>query len=86
MNLRDELRLRADDYAMQHQLMIVEELGFGVHGSVFIAENHAKPDIPVQQSAVKVNMRNITFGNATFTFVCKGAKSPKFGLAKFLDS
>ena len=55
MNIRDELLLRAQDYAAQHQLTITQELGFGVHGSVFIAENQPEPGRPAKRSAIKAH-------------------------------
>jgi hypothetical protein len=55
MNMRDELRLRAEDYATQHQLTITKELGFGVHGSVFIAESQPEPARPAKKSAIKAH-------------------------------
>jgi len=33
----------ARSYASLHDLRLVERLGFGIHGTIFVAENNTKP-------------------------------------------
>jgi hypothetical protein len=42
MSFKDELLCRAETYAEQNGLVLVEELGFGVHGIVLAAESKAE--------------------------------------------
>jgi hypothetical protein len=51
MSTKDELLVRATDYAKQHGLLLRDELGFGVHGIVFVAKNQAE----TSRSAVKIH-------------------------------
>jgi hypothetical protein len=46
MSYKENLRRRGLEYAQRHALTLVDELGTGVHGSVFLAE---------KQSAIKVH-------------------------------
>ena len=48
--MEEILTQHARTYASQHQLTLVERLGFGIHGMVFVAENNHKPG----KSALKI--------------------------------
>ncbi len=52
---KNDIRRRADEYAKRHQRVIVEDLGSGVHGSVFLFEHH--PEVQEVASAIKVHGR-----------------------------
>lgn len=41
MSTAPELRTRAEEYCGRNGITLGDQLGFGVHGSVFAAENHA---------------------------------------------
>ena len=53
MVTEEELLRRADQYAQRNQLVLGEQLGFGVHGIVFVAESQTEPG----RSAVKIHER-----------------------------
>lgn len=57
MSWKTELIERAFKYTDQNNLLVVEELGFGVHGIVFVAEGIAKDG----QSAVKVHVQQSAY-------------------------
>ena len=53
MPTKQELLRRADLYAQRHGLVRGEQLGFGVHGIVFVVESQTKPG----RSAIKIHER-----------------------------
>ena len=53
MPTKQELLRRADLYAQRHGLVRGEQLGFGVHGIVFVVESQTKPG----RSAIKAHER-----------------------------
>jgi hypothetical protein len=57
MSFKDELVRRGREYARRHDLVLGEELGFGVHGIVFVAESQPKKGRAEAKSAVKVHQR-----------------------------
>ena len=62
MGPTEELLDHARQFAQRHGLVLGEQLGFGVHGIVFIAESQAeKPAAPVR-SAVKALRDERAFG------------------------
>jgi hypothetical protein len=57
MATKDELLRRADLYAQRHGLVRGEQLGFGVHGIVFVAESQTEPG----RAAIKVHEREAPY-------------------------
>lgn len=55
MSISKETTDRAAEYAGRHGLTLVEELGHGVHGSVFVAESQPQKGGGKSKSAVKVH-------------------------------
>ena len=54
-------------YAAQHHLRLVERLGFGIHGTVLVAEHEGKQD----RSAIKAHNSPISIAeNGTFMNGC----------------
>lgn len=51
MNSREELLHQARLYARSNNLAVAEQLGFGVHGVVFVAESQTEPG----RSAIKIH-------------------------------
>ncbi len=49
--MEDILIQRARTYALRRQLSLAERLGFGIHGTVFVAKNNIKP----AKTAIKVH-------------------------------
>jgi hypothetical protein len=47
----DVLTQNARAFAVRHQLRLAERLGFGIHGTVFVAEGNSKPG----KSAIKAH-------------------------------
>lgn len=57
MPTKEELIRRADLYAQRHALVLGEQLGFGVHGIVFVATSKAKPG----RVAIKIHEREVSY-------------------------
>jgi len=57
MPTKEELVRRADLYAQKHGLVLGEQLGFGVHGIVFVAASKSKPG----RAAIKVHEREESY-------------------------
>lgn len=57
MRIKEDLIRRADQYAQRYGLTLREQLGFGVHGIVFMAQSQTTPGA----SAVKVHQREASF-------------------------
>ena len=57
MSFRDELLRRAQEYTQRNDLVLGEELGFGVHGIVFVTESQRQKDPSDGRSAIKVHQR-----------------------------
>jgi hypothetical protein len=57
MSLKDELVRRAREYTQRHSLALGGELGFGVHGIVFVTESQPEKGPAAAQSAIKVHQR-----------------------------
>jgi hypothetical protein len=57
MSLRDNLVLRAQEFAGRHGLALGDELGHGVHGIVFATESQAQKGVSAVHSAIKVHER-----------------------------
>ncbi|MEX2172206.1 MAG: hypothetical protein WD851_22995 [Pirellulales bacterium] len=55
--MQEELIRRACAYADRHQLTLGEQLGYGLHGIVFLVENQTKPG----RSAIKVHEREAPY-------------------------
>jgi hypothetical protein len=61
MGFKDELLDRAQAYARQNGLILSDELGTGVHGTVFLAESQPEKDQPTGRSAIKIHQRDIDY-------------------------
>ena len=61
MSFRDEPLRRAREYAARHNLTLGTELGFGVHGVVFVTQNQIDKGQPKKQSAVKAHQRETEY-------------------------
>jgi hypothetical protein len=57
MSFTEELRHRASEYAKQRMLLITDELGHGVHGSVFTSEGQSQYTLFPFRSAIKAYRR-----------------------------
>src|SRR2546422_3359256 len=57
MSFRDEFLRRAQEYTQRNNLVLGEELGFGVHGIVFVTESQRQKDPFDGRSAIKVHQR-----------------------------
>lgn len=57
MTTKEQLLRRVDIFAQRHGLMLGEQLGSGVHGTVFVAESQTEPG----RSAVKVHERKAPY-------------------------
>jgi hypothetical protein len=57
MSFTEELRHRASEYARERGLLLTEELGHGVHGSVFTSEGQSQHLLFPFRSAIKVYRR-----------------------------
>jgi hypothetical protein len=55
MSYKDNLRRRGLEYAQRRALTLGDELGTGVHGSVFLAESHGEKGPLQAQSAIKIH-------------------------------
>jgi hypothetical protein len=55
MSFKDEMQQRAQDYAQRHGLLIGEELGYGVHGIVFLTESQPQNSLTKARSAIKIH-------------------------------
>jgi hypothetical protein len=60
MTPHDEVLDRARQYVKQHGLTVTEELGFGVHGTVFVVESHTETAVHAR-SAVKIFGRDADY-------------------------
>jgi hypothetical protein len=58
MSIKDELLVRAAEYAKHNGLLLRDELGFGVHGIVFLAKTKRKLRAPPSKSIVVKNLTN----------------------------
>jgi hypothetical protein len=56
MTYRAELFQRLHEYCRAKGLMLGKQLGFGVHGIVFVAENNRKGDRPSRSMSGKLTM------------------------------
>ena len=59
MSLTDEMERRVREYAQRHGLSLREQLGYGMHGSVFVAESQPGTEGTALQSALKVQQEYI---------------------------
>jgi len=57
MSFKDDLLRRAREYTQRHGLALGDELGSGVHGTVFVAESQPEKAAGTAQSAIKVHQR-----------------------------
>jgi hypothetical protein len=57
MTPKDELLERARRYVQRHGLTVTEELGFGVHGTVFVVESQTETGAEKARAAVKIHAR-----------------------------
>ena len=57
MMSKSELMLRAQQYAQRYGLTVGEQLGLGVHDTVFVAESQQEPG----RSAIKVHERQTSY-------------------------
>lgn len=57
MSFKDDLIRRAREYTQRHGLALGDELGSGVHGTVFVAESQPEKAEGAAQSAIKVHQR-----------------------------
>jgi hypothetical protein len=57
MTTREELIRRANQYAQRNGLTLREQLGYGIHGIVFVAGSQTRPGA----SAIKVHERETSF-------------------------
>jgi hypothetical protein len=57
MSTREEQLHRARQYVHQHKSVLGEELGFGVHGSVFVVQSQAETEQSPARSALKIHGR-----------------------------
>lgn len=55
MSFKEEPRRRAQEYVQRYGLSLGDELGFGVHGIVFVAESQPKQGMAALRSAVKAH-------------------------------
>ena len=61
MSVKEELLRRANQYAAARGLRLGDQLGFGVHGTVFLAESQSKSDAVPAESALKVHERQADY-------------------------
>lgn len=61
MSIPDEPVERLKEYAKRHGLVLVGELGHGVHGSVFSAESQPKNGIVMLSTAIKAHKREADY-------------------------
>jgi hypothetical protein len=61
MSFRDEPLRRAREYAERRGLTLGKELGFGVHGVVFVTDNQTATGRAGKQSAVKAHNREVEY-------------------------
>jgi hypothetical protein len=57
MDISEGLRRRADEYARRNRLALGEQLGYGVHGIVFVVESQTEPG----RSAIKIHEREVPY-------------------------
>jgi hypothetical protein len=57
MATKEELRRPADVYAQRYGLLLGEQIGYGIHGIVFVVESQTKPG----RSAIKVHEREAAY-------------------------
>jgi hypothetical protein len=57
----DELVRRAQAYAQRSGLVLGEQLGFGMHGIVFLAESQSEKESPPVRSALKAHRRETEY-------------------------
>jgi hypothetical protein len=61
MTPKDELLERARRYVQQHGLTVTEELGFGVHGTVFVVESQTETGVDRARAALKIHARETDY-------------------------
>jgi hypothetical protein len=61
MARREEIVRRGREYAERNRVNLGEELGFGVHGIVFVAESQTEPGEPAVCAAIKVHEREADY-------------------------
>jgi len=61
MGPSDELLRRSREYAQQHGLILGEQLGYGMHGIVFVAESQSGKEGAPIRLAVKVHRRELEY-------------------------
>ena len=85
MSFRDEPMRRAREYADRRRLTIGKELGFGVHGIVFVMESPASN----RQSAVKAHQRELDYLRERDVYLrlleCNVMKIRNFEVPQFID-
>jgi hypothetical protein len=61
MTRKDELLERARQYVQRHGLTVTEELGAGVHGTVFVVESQTETGIDKARAAVKIHVHQADY-------------------------
>jgi hypothetical protein len=61
MSPSDELLPRLTQYAQRHALILGEQLGYGMHGIVFVAKNQSGKSWTPMRFAVKVHRRELEY-------------------------
>ncbi|MBL8800016.1 MAG: hypothetical protein JNM56_39400 [Planctomycetia bacterium] len=61
MNFTAELELRVRQYAQRNHLHLGQQLGYGMHGIVFVAESQPGIGGVVLRSAIKVHRRELEY-------------------------
>ena len=61
MSFRDEPLRRAHEYAKHNGLVVGKELGFGVHGIVFVMKSQSEKGRPASKCAVKAHRREVEY-------------------------
>jgi len=92
MSGKDELLRRANEYTQRHGRVLGRELGFGVHGIVFLTKSQRNKSPPAARSAIKVHAHEADYGRerdiylrlqANEVFRIRGCHVPK--LLRFDD-
>jgi len=61
MSTKDELVERANEYTLRHGRVLARELGFGVHGIVFVTKSQRRKKGTAARSAIKVHLHEAEY-------------------------
>jgi hypothetical protein len=64
MNVKDDLLVRANEYASRNRLLLRDELEFGVHGIVLLAKNQAE----TARSAIIIHRFDVNPNNISWRY------------------